>query len=165
MDIALGRRLPLTAYDSYYGPLFPYLIAGAFKIFGLELTVPRTVIMVFGALTAPATFWCGRVVCGRWAGAIAGSLVVTSPTLILHSSHYGWSNSLTPFFATLAADSSSVMTYGRKRRGSVQRPPSCQMGLAAFASPTCELASHPVLVGHLGVSLLNLLGIAPEFAS
>jgi hypothetical protein len=55
--------------------------------------------------------------------------------------------------------------YWRKRRGSVLRLPSCQMGLAAFASPTCELASHPVLVGHLSVSLLNLLGIAPAFAS
>lgn len=102
MDIALGRRLPLTAYDSYYGPLFPYLIAAAFKIFGLGLTVPRTVIMVFGALTAPATFWCGRIVGGRWTGAIAGALVVASPTLVLYSSHYAWSNSLTPCFSTLA---------------------------------------------------------------
>ena len=102
MDIALGRRLPLTAYDSYYGPLFPYLIAGAFKVFGVGLTVPRTVIMVFGSLTASAAFWCGRVVSGRWTGAIAGCLVAVSPALVLYSSHYGWSNSLTPCFSILA---------------------------------------------------------------
>ena len=102
MDIALGRRLPLTAYDSYYGPLFPYLIAGAFKVFGVGLTVPRTVIMVFGSLTASATFWCGRVVSGRWTGAIAGCLVAVSPALVFYSSHYGWSNSLTPCFSILA---------------------------------------------------------------
>ena len=101
MDIAIGRRLPLTAYDAYYGPLFPYLIAAGFKCFGFMLAVPRTIIAVCGALTVAATFWLGRLIDDRWTGVLAACMAGTSPALVLYSSHYAWSNSLTPLFATL----------------------------------------------------------------
>lgn len=115
MDIAMGRRLPLTAYDAYYGPLFPYLIAVGFKCFGFQLAVPRTIVAVCGALTVAATFWLGRLVDGRWTGVLAACMAATSPALVLYSSHYAWSNSLTPFFATLAFSSLYV---GVERRNS-----------------------------------------------
>lgn len=101
LDIARGVHLPLTAYDPYDGPLFPYLIAAAFRLFGTGMIVPRAVIAVLSALTVPATFWLGTVVAGRWAGAIAAIGVIACPALVLFSSHYAWSNSLTPIFATL----------------------------------------------------------------
>lgn len=101
-EIAMGKRLALTGHDPYYGPVFPYLIAAGFKLFGVHLIVPRAIIAVFGALTVPLTFWFGRVVGNRWTGLLAAVMVGTCPALALYSSHYGWSNSLTPFFATLA---------------------------------------------------------------
>ena len=100
--IALGGHLPLTAYDAYDGPLFPYLIAAAFKLFGVRMLVPRAVVAVCGALTVPATYGFGTVVAGRWTGVVAALLVSACPALVLYSSHYAWSNSLTPLFATLA---------------------------------------------------------------
>lgn len=102
LEIAQGGHLSLTGHDAYYGPIFPYLIAAAFTLFGTRLLVPRAVIAVFGALTVPLTFWFGRVAGGRGAGLLAASVVLTCPALVLYSSHYAWSNSLTPFFATLA---------------------------------------------------------------
>ena len=115
MDIAMGRRLPLTAYDAYDGPLFPYLIAAGFKCFGFTLAVPRTIIAVCGALTVPATFWLGRLMADRWTGVLAACLAATSPALVLYSSHYAWSNSLTPLFATLAF---TALYVGVERRNS-----------------------------------------------
>ncbi len=104
-DIALGRRLPLTAVDAYYGPLFAYSIAALFRIIGPNPFLPRLFIAVFGALTVVATYGLGRITWNRHAGIVAGILALTSPTLVAISSHYGWSNSLTPFFftATLVA--------------------------------------------------------------
>src|SRR5204862_6311137 len=91
-----------TAYDAYYGPLFPYLIAAGFKCFGFLLAVPRTIVAVCGALTVTATYWMGGVVAGRWTGVLAAGLAASSPALVVYSSHYAWSNSLTPLVATLA---------------------------------------------------------------
>jgi hypothetical protein len=55
---------------------------------------------VFGALTVPATFLLGRAVADARVGLVAAVLALTNPALVL-TSHYGWSNSLTPFFTTV----------------------------------------------------------------
>ena len=115
MDIALGRRWPLTGYDAYYGPLFSYLIAAGFKCFGFHLALPRTMIAVCGALTVTATYWCGRLLHGRWTGVLASVMAASSPALALYSSHYAWSNSLTPLFATLAFTALSFAIERRSR--------------------------------------------------
>lgn len=102
LDIAQGIRLPLTAVDAYYGPFFPYLIAGLFRVFGEGLLLPRLTTAIFGALTVTATYWLGRVMWDWRAGLIAGALALTNPVLVV-TSHYGWSNSLVPFFFTVTA--------------------------------------------------------------
>jgi 4-amino-4-deoxy-L-arabinose transferase-like glycosyltransferase len=58
-------------------------------------------VATFGAMTVPAVYTLGRIVAGHGAGLLAALLTMTSPVLVLVSSHYGWSNSLTPFFATV----------------------------------------------------------------
>lgn len=99
LDIARGDRLPLTGSDEYYGPLFSYMVAALFRIFGPDALWPRLMVAVFGALTVLATYWLGRVAAGARAGTIAAFLAMTSPMLVIANSHLGWSNSLSPFFA------------------------------------------------------------------
>ncbi|HUR20455.1 MAG TPA: hypothetical protein VMZ90_06575, partial [Vicinamibacterales bacterium] len=95
LEIATGRRLPLTGSDVYYGPLFSYLLASVFAVFGANILWPRLLIAMFGALTVPAIFHLGRVVANWRVGLLASTLALASPALVLVSSHYGWSNSLT----------------------------------------------------------------------
>lgn len=101
LDIAAGRQMPLTGSDAYYGPLFSYLVAGAFRLFGVRVLLPRLMVAVFGALAVLATYALGCAVSNERAGLIAALFALTSPTLVIVTSHLGWSNSLTPFFSTL----------------------------------------------------------------
>jgi predicted membrane-bound mannosyltransferase len=39
-DIYRGLHLPLTSWDAYKGPFFPYLMAALFKILGPDLLWP-----------------------------------------------------------------------------------------------------------------------------
>jgi 4-amino-4-deoxy-L-arabinose transferase-like glycosyltransferase len=100
LEIARGRR-PLTGCDAYYGPLFSYMVAVPLRVFGVNIFWPRLLVALMGALTVPATYLLGRVVVSRTVGWVAALLALTSPVLVVLSSHYGWSNSLTPFFATV----------------------------------------------------------------
>jgi 4-amino-4-deoxy-L-arabinose transferase-like glycosyltransferase len=103
LDILLGKHLPLTAIDPYDGPLFAYLIAILFRVFGLSVELPRLMVAVFGAATVVATYLLGRLMYDRTAGLVSAGLALTSPVLVVFSSHQGWSSSLTPFFATATA--------------------------------------------------------------
>jgi 4-amino-4-deoxy-L-arabinose transferase-like glycosyltransferase len=100
LDIFEGDHLPVRAVRAYTGPLFAYLVAGLFQLFGPDLVWPRMLTAVFGALTVPATFLLGRAVADARVGLVAAVLAMTNPALVLMS-HYGWSNSLTPFFSTV----------------------------------------------------------------
>lgn len=99
-QITIGQHLPLTNADPYYGPVFPYLMALLFRLFGPHLFLARATMVGFGALTAVGAYWLGSRMFNRRAGVIAGLLTATAPYLIIFS-HYGWSNSLTPFFTLL----------------------------------------------------------------
>jgi 4-amino-4-deoxy-L-arabinose transferase-like glycosyltransferase len=103
LRIAQGEILPLTHVDTYNGPLFPYLLAAAFRVFGLSIPLPRAFVMVIGALTVVVTYGLARAMAGRLAGLLAGALMATSFTHVLINSHVAWSNCTTPFFTALAA--------------------------------------------------------------
>ena len=106
----------MTGSDPYYGPLFSYLVALVFAVFGSSIVWPRLMVAIFGALTVPATYWLGRVTCSRRAGLVASLLALASRSLITVSSHYGWSNSLSPFFATVTL-AACCEAYSRKNAG------------------------------------------------
>src|SRR5262245_7272222 len=94
-----------VAPASYIGPLFTYLLALVFRLVGVSLLVPRSVVLIFGALTVVLTFYLGKTLArGDWrVGAVAGLLLATNSHHILFNSHIAWSNDVTPFFTTLAA--------------------------------------------------------------
>jgi 4-amino-4-deoxy-L-arabinose transferase-like glycosyltransferase len=117
LDIFEGDHLPVRAVKAYTGPLFAYLVAGLFYLFGPDILWPRLLVAVFGALTVPATFLLGRAVADARVGLIAAVFALTNPALVLMSSRYGWSNSLTPFFAT--ATLTAIYLGVSRRRGSL----------------------------------------------
>lgn len=102
LDIARGAILPLTAVDSYYGPLWSYLLAGLFKLFGPSPTLPRLTALVIGAGFVGLTYGFARSLAGRWVAFIAAGLLATSPGHIIINSHTARSNSTTPLFTTAA---------------------------------------------------------------
>lgn len=103
LDIAQGRIYPLnTGVNHYYGPLFPYLMATLFRMFGVHLEIPRMTVAITGALTVGLSYGLGRLLYDRWAGIIGAALALGCPALILESSHHGQSSSLAPFFVTAA---------------------------------------------------------------
>ena len=100
LDITIGRHLPLTGADPYYGPLFSYLMAGLFFIFGVHPLIPGVTVAVFGALIPVMVYELGQLHSGRVAGVVAAGLTATSPILVVFSSHLSWASSLVPFFMT-----------------------------------------------------------------
>lgn len=102
LDIARGIHFPLTGYDAYYGPLYYYLIAAVLRIAGTSLWVPRLFVAILGACVTLPAYWLGRKMGGRASGFLTAALAAANPALIVWSSHYAWSNSLSPLVATLA---------------------------------------------------------------
>ena len=102
LQIIRGEGYPLTNYDSYYGALFNYLVAGVFALFGPSAAAARAVVLAGGVLTVWATYLLGRAWAGRAGGLIAGLLLAVNGAHIAISSHIAWANCLTPLFTTLA---------------------------------------------------------------
>jgi hypothetical protein len=155
LDITNGKALPLTGSDPYYGPLFAYLVGLTFWLFGPNILWPRLIAATFGALTVPATYWLGRVVFGRRTGLIASLLALSSRSLITVSSHYGWSNSLSPFLATMTV---VAFCEGYSRRNSV-----VFIASGLFAGLTVQ--SHPITASIVvGLAAWSLMPSGALFA-
>lgn len=99
LDIAQGHHWVLTF--RYIGPLFLYLTAALFRVFGVNLELTRLTVAVLGAALPVVVYWLGRRMAGRMAGLVAALITLVSPVLVIESSHYAWSNSLTPLFVAL----------------------------------------------------------------
>jgi 4-amino-4-deoxy-L-arabinose transferase-like glycosyltransferase len=136
LDIARGVRFPLTGSDDYYGPLFAYLVAGTFKVLGVNILWPRLLTAVFGALAVAATYVLGRVIAGPRVGIVGALVMLTSPILILTNSHYGWSSSLTPFF--------SIVTMTAVFVGVTERRPA-MLGVGGLLAGL-TLQTHPLTI-------------------
>lgn len=140
LNILLKHQFPLTNYDPYYGPYYPYLIALLFRIFGLSPLLPRLTIAVFGAFTVGLTYWLGKSMFNRPAGILAALLTASCSYLIIFSSHWAWSNSLTPFITTLTV---LIFYFG------VTRKKWWLYGLGGF-SAALMIQSHPLAVFAVG---------------
>ncbi len=101
LDVYQNGGWPIIGITDYVGPLHTYLLALAFRVFGVTIGLPRLYMAILGTLTVVSTYWLGRVMAGRLAGLIAACLMVASPTHIMMNSHVAWSNCTTPFFTTL----------------------------------------------------------------
>ena len=100
--IARGEILPLTAVDSYYGPVWSYLLAALFVVLGTSPALPRLVAALLGGALVVLTYLFAREAAGRWPAAIAAGLLLTSGGHIVINSHTARSNSTTPLFTTAA---------------------------------------------------------------
>lgn len=103
LDLHDTHHIPLVAFDSYDGPLFTYLLALLFTLFGVSVALPRLFVLLVGALTVVVTYYFGKTLArGDWrVGALAALLLATNAHHILFNSHVAWSNDTTPFFTTL----------------------------------------------------------------
>ena len=83
LKISRAETFPLTGADTYYGPLWSYILAAAFWTFGPSPTLPRAIVMVAGSLTVAVTYLFGREIGGRVAGVVAAGLLLTAPWHVL----------------------------------------------------------------------------------
>lgn len=120
-----GRFIWFGPFDPTTGPLITWLLALAFRLFGVGPYVPRLVMLVLGAATAGLAFGLGRSFAADWArvssapktaareerpanvrgllaGGVAGLLMACNPVHTLVNSHVAWSNSATPLFVAAA---------------------------------------------------------------
>ena len=102
LSLARGEAFPLTNFDSYIGALYNYILAGAFFVFGEHPGVPHLVVAFICSATAPILYLFGKEIDGRATGLIAATLFSCNAQQIFNGSHWGYSNSLTPVFSTLA---------------------------------------------------------------
>jgi hypothetical protein len=108
--IAQGQLLPLTNVDAYIGPLWNYLLALGFLLFGPSALLPRVVTLVAALATVAACGGLGREVALRLGrrdsaaalGLGAATLLATSSFHALVGSRLAWSHALTPLAMTVA---------------------------------------------------------------
>lgn len=63
-------------YNYEYMPLYPILVAGSFKLFGLGLWQGRLVSVISGLLTLVLVFWLGKLLKGKELGIIAMAVLL-----------------------------------------------------------------------------------------
>jgi len=102
--IAEGRgfssplRMVQTGPTAWFAPLFPYLLAGIFKLFGVFSSTSNLIIhilnFVFSALTCWFVAWIGKHIFGRTAGIAAAWVWVVLPTAVFYPIIWVWDTSL-----------------------------------------------------------------------
>lgn len=92
-------RSPVSPYT---GPVLHYLLKGFMKAFGVNIFMPRILLLILGSLTVPVVYCWGRSLGNRVSGLVSGLLLSLNLPHIIINSHIAWSNSMTPFFVTLA---------------------------------------------------------------
>ncbi|MCC6178603.1 MAG: glycosyltransferase family 39 protein [Chloroflexi bacterium] len=123
----LGFDLPLRRT-----PLYPLFIAGVVALFGEDLRGLALAQHLLGLATVAATYWLGRAMFGRTAGAVAGLLVaVSAPLLILE--HYILAEPL--FIPLLSIGLGAIVAALRYERGWLFLVGGIVLALAALSRP------------------------------
>jgi glycosyltransferase AglD len=102
LAISRGEIAPLTAVDSYYGPLWSYLLAAAFRLGADPELAPRALATLLAAATVGLSYLVASDMAGRWAGLVTAALLTTSGGHVVINSHTARSNSITPLLTTAA---------------------------------------------------------------
>ena len=82
--LALDWRPDSWLWNYEHPPIGKY-IAGLGSLWSESMTVSRFLSALLGGASVLATYLCGRLLLGRWVGAIGAALVAVSPHLIGHS--------------------------------------------------------------------------------
>ncbi len=96
----LNGEFPLINQNPHIGSLSLYIIAGFLIVFGKHWWVVRLVPFIFGVVTVLFTCRLGSNIFGKRIGLASGILMSVTWYHVIFSSHFPWSNSLTPFFTT-----------------------------------------------------------------
>ena len=145
-----GEVLPLHNRAHDIGPLFNYLLALLFHIFGVSLSLPRLTVMVISIVTVFLTYLLGRALFGRTVGLLASALLATDNVDILVT-HMAWSNDITPFLVVGA----SLLTVEARTKGGAFYP------LAGFGW-AMALQSHSSVLAFLPGILFLVWRSAPR---
>lgn len=170
LEILQGAR-PLTNQNPHLGALSPYLVAMMFALFGVNTLVPRLIPLIFGVFTVLLTWRLGSRTGSPRTGFIAGTLMAGAWYHVVFNSHYPWSNSLTPFFATAfllvvfrLAESTATATPTPENTLDMQQQPVSsphrhRTGLALLAGLLFGLGmqTHPEMVTLLPAIVLVLV--------
>ena len=110
-SIALGQGFSsptdlLTGPSAWAAPVYPYILAGVFKLFGIYTAASAWVILtfnsIFGALTCLTLFWIGKRMYGESVGRGAAWAWAVFPYAIYWPTRVVWETSLTAFLLSLA---------------------------------------------------------------
>ena len=110
-SIAQGRGFSSpTDLDSgpsaWTAPIYPYILAGIFRIFGIYTPVSAWVILTFNSIFSALTCWTlfriGDRICGPWVGRGAAWTWAVFPYVIYWPVRVVWEVSLTTFLLSLA---------------------------------------------------------------
>jgi dolichyl-phosphate-mannose-protein mannosyltransferase len=125
-----GFTSPFSGYmgpSAWIGPVYPLLLAGVFKIFGLYTSASAFAILtlncVFGALTALTIFLIARHIFGREVAIAAAWAWAVLPYAIYWPSHLIWETSLSAFLLSV------MFLVTIRMRASVQPLPWAGLGL------------------------------------
>lgn len=140
-----------TGATAWIGPIYPYLTAGVFKLFGLYSKNSAIVLLcinsLFGALTCPFIVRIGDKTFGRRTGLAAGWVWAAGIFFTRWATTWVWDMSLTALLLTMAVDCALSLTAD----GTYESW--CKFGLVWGALAL----SNPAALTVLGVSGLWLL--------
>lgn len=154
LEILEGAR-PLTNQNPHLGALSPYIIALTFLITGVNPWTPRLIPLIAGIATVLLTWRLGVLTCSRRSGFLAGVLMSAAWYHVVFTSHYPWSNSLTPFFATAFLLVLHHLTCARHQPLSTRKYSS--LALAAGLLFGLGMQTHPEMISLLPVVILLLV--------
>jgi 4-amino-4-deoxy-L-arabinose transferase-like glycosyltransferase len=99
--IAGGDWFGQTQDVLYLGPLYPYLLAPFYAVFGSNLLIPKLLHCVLGAGTCALVYLLGRELFDRRVGAIAGALTAGYAMLVFYGGHLLLENALVPLIVAV----------------------------------------------------------------
>lgn len=98
-EILEGRHSLINQYP-HIGSLSPYIVAAFLTVFGRHWWVVRLVPLTFAIGTILLTWRLGRQQFGNLIGALSAVFLSVAFYHVVFTSHFPWSNNLTPFFST-----------------------------------------------------------------
>lgn len=110
-SIALGQGFSSptdlsTGPSAWAAPIYPYILAGVFKIFGIYTALSAFVILtfnsIFAALTCLTLYWIGKRMYGATVGRAAAWTWAVFPYAIYWPTRVVWETSFTAFLLSLA---------------------------------------------------------------
>lgn len=106
--------------SAWTAPVYPYILAGVFKIFGIYTRASAWVILTFNSIFASLTCWTlyriGARVFGEWVGRVTAWTWAVFPYVIYWPVRIVWEVSFSTFLLSLALWLTIRMAEGARRR-------------------------------------------------